>query len=348
MSLWSKIEPLCLTVPYASAFPDLINGKKYGYIDKESYGVCGYYQEKFLLIAERLFKAKCIKKKEIYHAVYIDLATCEKSRKVFKCFVILKKNTSIFESAIDQHRLVEKEFPLAVAKAPYLLGMRDVVIQERPYVSIDTMEDLYRTTLSRSHVIKRKLSLGDALKGLLEVAKALEGLHKKNFVHRDVKNWNFFVQERRLLLFDFDLARAYPDKTAGGGDYLFWDLLSRELGLVHPFCDVYGWTVTLGIAIWGKNFYSRFEFSRHQAQFLDNLEAPKAGFMNKVFYEKIVEFIKRVIEKDLEAYTISKNYLNAVSNLNKPDVEVTNDLYLKTHAILPKMQDCIDLIRPWV
>ncbi len=341
MTLWTKLEPLCRGTGYNGSFTELINSKKYGYFSAENYRVCGYFQEKFLLIGYELFKTKHLKNKKIYFALHIDLVTCETSQKVFKCFVIAKKNDVIMQNAIDQHISLEKDFPQAVAKAPCLLGLRES--DDEKFLSVDTMEERYQTTLSRDYVLKGKLALADALQGLFNIASALNDLHKKSFVHRDVKNWNLFVANKRLLIFDFDLASKFPGKTNGSNEYEFWDLLSNRFGLVHPFCDVYGWTITLAIIVWGSRFHCQYRNDRHDSNLFFYVEA----FPRKVspeFYDKALAFIKNVIERDRKAL----KEVDGVLNTNPYKDMTADELFSKTHATLPTMQDCIEFIRPWV
>lgn len=344
MSLWTKVEPFCRNMTYdKTAFPALIDSKKYGYFSETECQISGYYQEKFVLIIGELLKAKNQGVKRISHALHIDLETFKAARKIFKSFPTTETQALDVVASIEYHAALEKDFPEAVAKAPVLLGTR----RDEFRLTIETMEDLYKSTLSRNRVIKGKISTVKALQGLYNIARALDGLHKKSVIHRDIKNWNIFIgAEDQLLIFDFDFAKKFPQVLSAGNDYEFWDSMTNRLGFVHPFCDVFGWTVTLAMVVWGKQFHTHIKRSRYDRHFIENLSRLPHNKMRSDVYEKVFAFIKSVFVIDLVTYHHSVAYLNAELAKQTPLVEIYAEIQKVAFAALPKMQNCIDLLSP--
>lgn len=83
----------------------------------------------------------------------------------------------------------------------------------------------------------------EQLAKFVEMAKTLEALHLKGYVHRDVKPGNIFLKldegsKVEACLADFDFAQKMGISNKKG-DYLYWDVLSVN-GLVFPTTDAYG------------------------------------------------------------------------------------------------------------
>ena len=353
MSLWNQIEPICKNIAYGESFPALIETKSYGYFSQKVQGVSGYYDPKFLAIVLYLLKEKIPGCKKVFQAIVIRLDSTP-----FTVIPSIFKRSTHFENmavfvlvSFFHHAELEKEFPDTVAKPPVVLGRRDKTINGEKCIRIDTIEEKYPTTLSRNYVLKEKISLNDAIQGLYKIALALDGLHKKNVVHCDIKNWNVFVQNSNLLLFDFDLARSFPSiRPPNVKFYEFWDTTTNRYGLITPFCDVFGWTVMLGTVIWGKKFHEQLRVYIHTNHFPSVLKSfyqqNLDKFPHKEFYKAAYTFILSMYVKDIE----TRNKVErCFKSLTSPIPHVwAMDLYKQIEATLPKMQDCIQFIHPWV
>lgn len=349
MSAWSDIKPHVVRVsgllPENDLFQDLILVEKYGYFSKKRYGVSGYYKEKFLLIVLDLLKPKAHSNKKIYNAVIFhrEDPDFKVSRVIFKRdHRYSDRDFGKVTRSFAIHASLQKGFPDAVAKAPALLGVIRKGRKGEEYLRFDTYEEPYPTTLSRNHVIKEKLSLQDAIDGLYRVAVALQSLHGSKFIHGDIKNWNVFVADKKLLIFDFELAEQVPIYTFQKNDYEFWDGLSN-MGVRHPFCDVFGWTLILGEVLWGHSFHSIWYAYRKETNLMkeivelykDNKESATIPDFHKAAYV----FLCRILNKNRDAYSLASAAAETPQFVAVMKEQVQR---------LPTMNDCIQFIRPWV
>lgn len=194
-----------------------------------------------------------------------------------------------------------------IADYPHLFpviekGARSTVeAEERRYIGsfIDVLEEQGKNPY---------FSLRAGFKALTNVARALDFIHKKRWVHLDVKLANIFIDvTHKGWLADFELV-ARKGSSLTPGDYFAWDSLMCRLGIASPFTDLFAFSVALGDYIWRKDF---FAFDKCQRKYRPTA-APKyfASMMqkNKIkegtpLYQKhqmASEFITKVFQIDAE------------------------------------------------
>lgn len=124
---------------------------------------------------------------------------------------------------------------------------------------------------------RRNFTHEDTVKIVTDVASALEALHKKGIIHRDIKGPNILVKvekdgEINGYLADFDLVTT-PGKSMGVVcDYAYWDASTKE-GWPLPLSDCYGLAFTLAECT-VPNFYRIRDNSNNLTA--ANLDAKKA------------------------------------------------------------------------
>ena len=114
---------------------------------------------------------------------------------------------------------------------------------------------------ARLHETKRALSDDETLRVALDVARALEYLHSKCIVHRDLKSHNVLLNARGAKVADFGIARAFEQtllssgtneknatKTtgvAGTPAYMPPELFQGDSSAVTTKCDVFSFSILL-------------------------------------------------------------------------------------------------------
>ena len=91
------------------------------------------------------------------------------------------------------------------------------------------------------------MSISNAIRVAIHLGAALHHIHRKGFIHLDVKPLNVIVVHGRPILYDFGSARKQgaprPSHVAGTDGYIAPEECLR--GEVTPACDVFGLGVTL-------------------------------------------------------------------------------------------------------
>ena len=114
---------------------------------------------------------------------------------------------------------------------------------------------------ARLHETKRALSDDETLRVALDVARALQYLHSKYIVHRDLKSHNVLLNARGAKVADFGIARAFEQtllssgtnetnatKTtgvAGTPAYMPPELFQGDSSAVTTKCDVFSFSILL-------------------------------------------------------------------------------------------------------
>lgn len=344
MSLWSKVEPLCGRFPITDAFRDVIENNRYGCFSKKICGVSGYYQAKFVLIVLGLLRKKEEGVKKVFYAILLHTASSPYllSPVVFKRGSFFPDVAGRILNSFALQAGLYNEFPDAVAKPPILLGRRHKEKGGKLKIRLDTLEELYPSTLPLNCLVKQKMPLQRMINGLFHMAEALRSFHQSGYIHGDIKNWNVFLVDRKLMLFDFDLTYPIPSLILKRENYEFWDRLSNR-GVKHGFCDVYGWTLVLANLIWGEDFYKWVLPERNKADYQDTVhefyQFKFGEIVNIPFYNAAYLFIQKIFKADIEAHRIISQARQTAVFMPTLKAEIER---------LPTMKSCLDFIRPWV
>jgi serine/threonine-protein kinase len=114
-----------------------------------------------------------------------------------------------------------------------------------------------------ARIAEGPIPLAEALPVLRDVASALDALHRKQIVHRDVKPSNVLVAEGRAMLLDFGVAKrlddatTHPDEPVGTLAYMAPEQL--QLGAVDGRADLYGLAVTAYEMLAGRRPFLELE-----------------------------------------------------------------------------------------
>lgn len=133
--------------------------------------------------------------------------------------VVLKcPKPHLVEDASIMARFKDEAESMVRLRHPHIVPVLDVGEHEKlPYVAIAFLDggDLYARTVARSH-LPVEARLEDLNTWLPQVARALDFVHAKGFVHRDVKPENvFFDADGNAYLADFGIAKSLKDKARG-------------------------------------------------------------------------------------------------------------------------------------
>lgn len=141
-------------------------------------------------------------------------------------------------------RRFEREARIAASLAhPHIVDVVEVGEADgRPFLASRLVEGC---TLAE-RIAESRLSGTEVVRVVAEVASALDVLHQRGLVHRDVKPANVILEgDGRALLADFGLARSADDtvltqagRVSGTVDYLAPELIRGEPA--SPASDVYG------------------------------------------------------------------------------------------------------------
>ncbi len=240
-----------------------------------------------------------------------------------------EKVDSFFET-FRQHKALYEENKEGLARPPSLLEKRTNQTDATRF-KVLYFEFRYTATLNyveTNSSVKRR----EVIKGLREVASALKRLHTKKWVHLDVKIDNILIQDKyfpQMYLFDFDFMAKVKNFSVikkfhvdyekmelvnpEEHPYFAWDMVYNQNSFVTPFCDLYGWTITLGILMWGDWFKNYAELriplwngafenilpsltSRQEIALNDSTEeSPNSQFHHQAFL-----FVKKIIQIDLQ------------------------------------------------
>lgn len=130
---------------------------------------------------------------------------------------------------------------------PHLVRVYEVIEQARPAV---VMETLTGSTLA-ALIEESPLSAVDTAQLGRQLTSALSYLHRRNWLHLDVKPSNVVVHAGRAILIDLSLATRPGDGRPHAGTYGYLgpeQIAGRGLS---PASDVFGLGITLGEALTG-------------------------------------------------------------------------------------------------
>jgi serine/threonine protein kinase len=153
------------------------------------------------------------------------------------CSAVLKvfRNS---RKAAQEHEVLTKVAHPNIVKS---LGTYEPAMMLMEYLEGPTL-DHYSRSRPRG-----RMSLSDTLRAMVHLGGALEHVHKRGYVHLDIKPGNVIVAGGRPVLFDFGTARKIggerPSVVQGTDAYMPPE--ECELGAVSPASDVFSLGVTL-------------------------------------------------------------------------------------------------------
>ncbi len=350
----SPIDKINTLLPEAASFPDQSNYGRFSdqkSVLKEgriySSNFSGYYKKSpdciDILFTDKTKESFTSNVKKIKFGFRICL---NKGRleSVTEIFVKSYKSSAcdIVKSLLisfQNHQKLFDENPEGLAIPPRLLEIRTRKQEKLTWYKVVYFETKYTTRITArlltgdnlpSNCIMNRFEM---VKGLREVALALKRCHAKKWVHLDVKGPNILLNSQNrphMHLFDFDLMwnihsisyhdRFYVDyekkelKDPSKPPYFVWDMIHNQNGFVTPFCDLYGWAITLGILFWRSWFYEHAqqripfwngafenrmadEFKSTEGIILRNLSE---GSPNVRFHHKAFHFVRRIVTTDYQ------------------------------------------------
>lgn len=207
------------------------------------------YRVECIVIGE---KGKPSQFKKIFHAVHVIF-----SENQVKVFPILFKKI-VFSTKEDAARFLQTQrFHIQIA----------IRMEERGQLA--HRPDLLRIAEKKDQKIKIEIKeprcefdllewqedLRVFLRGMVRIAKYLIEIREQGYVHSDVKRGNILIHQNTFYLSDFKLCTKVGSKRVPK-NYFAWDSTAEKLGLITPFCDVYGWAIAMGSSLWDVHFYN--------------------------------------------------------------------------------------------
>jgi serine/threonine protein kinase len=206
-------------------------------------------------------------------------------------------------------RRFEREARTASAlNHPNICTIHDISdYQGRPFIVMELLEG---QPLSR-RIAGMPLPVDQLLAIAAQIAAALQALHSRDVVHRDIKPWNIFVaDDGHTKILDFGLAKSapYPDgPTLGGGctttagsiagtiSYMSPEQVQgREL---DPRSDLFSFGVVLYEMATGRLPFLESTWMATAAAIINAMPAPVLA-ANPAAPRPVVEIIEKALEKD--------------------------------------------------
>jgi serine/threonine-protein kinase len=125
--------------------------------------------------------------------------------------VAIKRLRAALEDERATDRFLREARSLATVNHPNVCQIYEIgEHQGEPFIAMELLEgESLASRLGRG-----QLALGEAIHTAISVLAALETLHRRNIVHRDVKPSNVFLTPYGVKLLDFGLARGFDRSTA--------------------------------------------------------------------------------------------------------------------------------------
>lgn len=126
----------------------------------------------------------------------------------------------ILERADLRQRFTEEAKIAGRVDNPFLVDVVDAGVDESTGIPFLVMELLHGQDMSRLLASAGHLEPRDAIEYLMQVALALEAMHRRGVIHRDLKPSNLFVEQRphespRIKVLDFGVAKILNESTGG-------------------------------------------------------------------------------------------------------------------------------------
>lgn len=136
---------------------------------------------------------------------YKDIRQLNDEGTVVLCYNIPKDNTCVKKIVNKQAFEIYKQ--LADIKSDFLPEIYEMFEYEDNYIIFE--EYIKGKSLEQIINEREKLSLNEAEKYILNICDALEKVHSKNIIHRDISPDNVIISnDNKAVLLDFDIARV--------------------------------------------------------------------------------------------------------------------------------------------
>jgi serine/threonine protein kinase len=169
----------------------------------------------------------------------------------------LKKELPDFQT--QQAKFRQEALNLAKCSHPHVVAVQDVICHEgiwglvMDYIDGDTL-----STIVRSHP-DEKLSENDSLQYIDQIGQALECVHDRGLLHRDIKPLNIMVRQdtNKAILIDFGLARDFVFDDSRSMTAMMSEGFApieqyERRGKFGPSTDVYALAATLYCMLTGE------------------------------------------------------------------------------------------------
>jgi serine/threonine protein kinase len=169
----------------------------------------------------------------------------------------LKKELPDFQT--QQAKFRQEALNLAKCSHPHVVAVQDVICHEgiwglvMDYIQGDTL-----STVIRTHP-DEKLSENDSLQYIDQIGQALECVHDRGLLHRDIKPLNIMVRQdtNKAILIDFGLARDFAFDDSRSMTAMMTDGFApieqyERRGNFGPPTDVYALAATLYCMVTGE------------------------------------------------------------------------------------------------
>lgn len=146
---------------------------------------------------------------------------------------------------------------LAAIDTPHVVGFVDSGFFDGVYYL--GMERVEGTTVwDQVHKVSGQFSVNEAVRLMWEIGSALDALHQRGLVHRDIKSANIIrVKDGRFVLIDFGLAKGEhdegltnPDEFLGTAEFISPEVITGDMQ--HIGSDLYALGVTVYEALTGE------------------------------------------------------------------------------------------------
>ena len=119
------------------------------------------------------------------------------------------------ESSFARHKSLGLECSILkkLAGSPHFPAF--VTAGRSQYFNYLIMEYAGRSLQTKLKKVSWSATLSDRINISISVVKALQDLHNRGFLHRDVKPGNIVLHKKTVRLIDFGLSRQYRDETTG-------------------------------------------------------------------------------------------------------------------------------------
>ncbi len=238
------------------------------------------------------------------------------------------------------------------------------------YIVMDYIEGYSLTEIIRSmYAQNRHIPLDEVMRIMVQVARALDTIHRERFVHRDIKPANVMIStaedsKGKAFLGDLGIAGTFETEIVGAGTMAYMAPEQHKRGLVDHRADIYAFGILFFELIARQRPFDaekNLDFDQNLIErkrqglvpnitdFREGLPDELNSIMKKVLaphpdlrYNSVLEFTRAVhdalkpqLSADLQDFnTINYLKIGASSGVSQPSVTVPNGTNPKTPSRL--------------